>query len=204
MAFVKAFENITGADQTDVSEKCDRVVELAALAAKAAPADLLTKWFGVGNHVGARKQLNAMNEYLTKKCTRLTFVGKPINHYVDGVTVDPGDYGQVIGNIRTTTANFQKSVAHVSSGLRIFIYSEYFKAGRYERMNTIYHELTHKILGTSDYKYGHGSCQKFAIKYPGTVLKNADNYGYFMADLDRRQSKQNDDVDLSGLPSLFD
>lgn len=186
---IVGFENITKNYQADLKEMLQRVVALNHTVAMApgAYAALLSKWFG-GNSGVAVTKIKAVDTYFTKKCSRITFVSYPEDHFVDGVEVEANDYGQVIPNVGT----------HVSSGLRVFVYGLYFRSKRYERINTVYHELTHKIIDTSDYRYGHNKC----LAYSGSAnaVKNADNYGYFMADLDRSQKG---DLDISGVAALF-
>ncbi len=165
--------------------------EVAALAKKATTGYLQDRkdWFGtkaqsddlVGN-------LKRMDEYLNKKCVLITFVKKNVGHQVDSVAVDPDDYGQVIPNVGYTTANFKTTEWHVSSGLRVYTMSEYFEAvktgDREEMVNYVYHEISHKVLDTVDYRYGPVKCKAFAISHPNHVVKNADNYGYFIAAVD--------------------
>ena len=49
-------------------------------------------------------------------------------------------------------------------------------------MNTIIHEITHKVLETTDHDYGPSSCVKLAQKSPVKAAENADNYGYLLAE----------------------
>ena len=42
---------------------------------------------------------------------------------------------------------------------------------------TIYHELSHKLLGTNDHQYGPAACKRLPKQQQ---LRNADNYGCFI------------------------
>ncbi|HBA67358.1 MAG TPA: hypothetical protein DCZ48_14500 [Methylococcaceae bacterium] len=165
--------------------------EVAALAARATSGfpELRTRYFGTSaNSRELQQNLDAMDNYLNKKCVLITFVRKNVGHRVDSVPVEVGDYGQVIPNVGRTTANFKTTEWHVSGGLRVYTMNEYFDAvntnDREEMVNYIYHEITHKVLDTIDYKYGKEKCKAFAIKNPLLAIKNADSYGYFIADID--------------------
>lgn len=48
-----------------------------------------------------------------------------------------------------------------------------------EATQTIYHELTHKVLKTKDHCYGTELCAQLAQNTPQLACDNADNYGYF-------------------------
>jgi hypothetical protein len=50
-----------------------------------------------------------------------------------------------------------------------------------EKLNYVYHEITHKVLDTVDFKYGEKSCEKLAIDHPKRAVRNADNWGYYIA-----------------------
>jgi hypothetical protein len=49
-------------------------------------------------------------------------------------------------------------------------------------VHTIYHELTHKVIGTNDHEYG--AAQSKGLIADGRALKNADSYAFFLMDLD--------------------
>lgn len=44
---------------------------------------------------------------------------------------------------------------------------------------TVYHELTHKVLGTRDHAYGKIKCRGFALKEQPKATSNADNFGFY-------------------------
>lgn len=167
--------------------------DVQALAAKATSnyVDERKRWFGTAAETKTLvDKLKIMDNYLNKKCSSITFVKKNIGHKVDSVAVQSNDYGQVIPNVGYTTANFKATEWHVSGGLRVYAMNEYFNAeangNREELINYVYHEICHKVLDTKDYCYGPKSCKALAIQSPDTAVKNADNYGYFIAAVDAK------------------
>ncbi|MBZ8139467.1 hypothetical protein CLD22_06065 [Rubrivivax gelatinosus] len=48
-----------------------------------------------------------------------------------------------------------------------------------EATQTLYHELTHKVIRTVDHCYGTQACRQLAQSTPAQACNNADNYGYF-------------------------
>lgn len=44
---------------------------------------------------------------------------------------------------------------------------------------TVYHELTHKVLKTVDHAYGKIKCRGFAAANQGNALRNADNWAFY-------------------------
>lgn len=115
------------------------------------------------------------------KMTRKTHLGGPRQP----VGSDAGDffgYAFPIDN-RATGAD---TVTHQGSGFRVYLGKDYFKTGVVdrERAQTIYHELTHKIIGTNDHFYEAGNCRAQAKKGNLQCRRNADSFGYFVTSLD--------------------
>ena len=183
--FTVAGEGLTGPQVDELRNICTTVCDLAHRAATQNIGDKL-KWFGaLANSATVTDGLKTMDEYLNKKCTRITFVRKNTGQIVDAVPAEGNDYGQVIPNVMQTTANFQKSAKHTSSGLRIFAMNEIIAAidtnDQLEKLNYVYHEISHKVLDTVDFKYGTGPCKTLAITHPARAVRNADNWGYYIA-----------------------
>jgi uncharacterized phage infection (PIP) family protein YhgE len=178
-------EGLTADQIAELKSICAEVAQLAHKAATTAVGDR-AKWFGkMANSKDVTDGLKRMDEYLDRQCIQLNFVRKNTGQIVDQVPAEDSDYGQVIPNIAQTTAQFRKAPAHVSSGLRIFAMNEIINAiknnDRVEKLNYVYHEISHKVLGTVDYKYGASACEKLALDAPGQAVRNADNWGYFIA-----------------------
>jgi hypothetical protein len=179
---------LTKAEEADLQAMLLRVAALAKAAAEKSIGDRV-KWFGtLATNAVLSEGLKTMSTYINEKCVRLTFVRKHSGQIIDEVPAEDSDYGQVIPNVSTTIANFVRSAPHVSSGLRIYAMNEIVDAiannDRKEKLNYIYHEISHKVLGTVDFKYGEGSCKKLAKDKPKSALRNADNWGYYIAELD--------------------
>jgi hypothetical protein len=178
------FENCSSQDIKEITARANRIIALAPELAKTTKLNPdLKKWFGAGADQ-ALKKIKIMSDYLTKKCKILTFKKLVLGGKCDGAPVEIGDYGQVIPTVQTRYLK-EDDLAKVPSGLRIFLSPYYFSvnATEYEKDNCIYHELTHKIIMTVDYRYGPSECEWLAKNFPGSVHKNADNYGYLIADL---------------------
>lgn len=70
---------------------------------------------------------------------------------------------------------------HVGSGMRLYLATAYtsLAPGHFNRPHTIYHELTHKTLGTEDHMYEGWPCRNLALNDAGKAATNADSYAWF-------------------------
>jgi hypothetical protein len=180
-------EGLTDEQVAELTNVCTTVCRLAHDAATNNVGNKV-KWFGALANSGVVSEgLKTMDKYLNNQCVRITFVRKNTGQIVDQVPAEASDYGQVLPNIMTTTANFRKTPKHTSSGLRIFAMNEIVNAiasgDKLEKVNYVYHEVSHKVLDTVDYKYGKASCKKLAINKPNRAVRNADNWGYYIAEM---------------------
>lgn len=67
---------------------------------------------------------------------------------------------------------------HAGSGIRIVLGPAWSQVATLRsRAATIYHELTHKILGTNDHRYGEFACKCLPKEM---ARRNADNYCLFI------------------------
>jgi hypothetical protein len=81
--------------------------------------------------------------------------------------------------------------AHTGSGMRIYLGKEYFDSKNFfqnspfgmDMAQTIYHELTHKVLGTNDHWYGAARCRREAKAQPLKARRNADSFAYMVTGL---------------------
>ena len=148
------------------------VVALAATMGRG--AKLRNTWFkSEANSAGMKTRLKAMDDYLTKRCTLLTFVVKGVNHRVDEADVEQDDFAQVI------------NTNYISSGTRIFILPSFPTQAFDEQVNTVCHELSHRILQTTDWPSGnqcYGRAEAMALSGPDAIIC-AENWGYFYMDL---------------------
>jgi hypothetical protein len=68
---------------------------------------------------------------------------------------------------------------HIGSGYRIILGKAFDHSDPvFYNMGVIYHELTHKILGTNDHCYGERNSK--SLKGTARAIKNADNYNFFL------------------------
>jgi hypothetical protein len=84
--------------------------------------------------------------------------------------------GSRVGPVSSSTPLF-----HTGSGMRMYLgYQTVMSAtiDHLELVQTIYHELSHKVIGTNDHEYGRNESK--ALIADGRAIKNADNYGYFL------------------------
>jgi len=197
-------------DETDnVTKYANLVAELSKVARETKPVALLKPWFGSLDNK-ALERVVLIDKYLNEKCTQITFVKKEGGATVDDAKVMLNDYGQVIPQVEEHKD--PKDLSHVQSGLRIFILPYFWavpkEKAHYERVNTVYHEISHKVLGTTDSCYGAEACKALAtwtagsppsalkkyVEKRGTSIGDqiycADSYGYFMADLDAFKNKK--------------
>ncbi len=160
-------------------------------------AEYRQKWFGQRDTVRVLNMLASIDKYLNEKCTRITLVREAGDHY--------GSVWPTIMVDNESTADYQRGDGYlrVPAGLRIGIASSYDnpeteskggKSGLYtvplQRMNTIFHEITHKVLhtddvvypGTNDECYGDKLCKKLSHIHPDLAINNADNWGFYLAE----------------------
>ena len=145
-------------------------------------------WFGTPTRAALGDMSSKADLMLMAMKTRpITFVLREqiTNHIIDNVdplgptyddVVGPGVYGYVwsAGN-------------HTGSGMRVVINQRFLtKPDRYlGPAATIYHELTHKVLGTSDkdsagaFVYGVDNCKALAEDKPEDARKVADCWSYY-------------------------
>jgi hypothetical protein len=73
-------------------------------------------------------------------------------------------------------------VFHVGSGMRIMVvWASHAKHDMDYLVQTMYHELTHKVGSTNDQGgYRESTCLGYARTAPHTAVKNAENYNLFL------------------------
>lgn len=83
------------------------------------------------------------------------------------------------------TGDHEGPLFHTGSGMRLYLgYQTVMKApiDDTDLVQTIYHELSHKVIGTNDHEYGRNESK--SLIPDGRALKNADNYGFFLLSVD--------------------
>jgi Lysine-specific metallo-endopeptidase len=148
-----------------------------------------TTWFGTANHGELMVMVDKAETMLDAMRTRnitLVLRENQVMHYVNGD--DPlapmedddlgtGTFGYVWGS----------GPRHNGSGMRVICCDQFLlTACQYEgAAATIYHEITHKVLGTSDKSsagvttYGIPDCKALASSDPASARNVADNWCYY-------------------------
>ena len=155
---------------------------------------LIRRWFGVRAVPGGAvyddfdAKRRKMNDYLNSQCQVLSFVKKPYGKRVDGAVVEQGDLAQVMRScFRTDPSGF------VPSGIRIYLLGRgLIQQSENERFNTIAHEISHRVIGTTDAPrgtavYGRNNALALANLYSADAVRCAENWGYFYQEVMERQ-----------------
>ncbi len=100
-----------------------------------------------------------------------------LNHYVNGdYPFSPMEDGKSTENVYGYVWGHQ-----AGSGYRVVLCNQFVNdPDRSEATQTMYHELTHKVIKTVDHVYGRPGCLDLAKKSPGQAIENADNWGYYL------------------------
>ena len=154
---------------------------------------LIRRWFGADAVPGGTcyaafdTKRKKMSEYLNQQCQVLSFVKKPYGKKVDSAVVEQGDLAQVMRScFRTDPSGF------VPSGIRIYLLGRgLIKQGENERFNTIAHEISHRVIGTTDRCFGmmiYGRTKALALASvdSATAITCAENWGYFYQEVMER------------------
>lgn len=169
----------------------------------------LSKWFGSADRVAIGHMLTNLNKYLNERCTSITLVSTPGSSFgaiwyeptTFGFEDDEGYSEKMWGSsVKTNSkSDFQKPGGYLllSTGIRIQVSGAYYDPPEKNgndgldqmdtgRINTIFHEITHRVLQTVDAPkgkcYGYNNVRNLALTNPAQALQNADNWGYFLAD----------------------
>lgn len=194
------FEGTSAQQQAAIEASAAKMVAVAAFATTLGDARI-THWFGDAalsggaNFADCDARRKKMSGYLGKQCSSLTFVNKVIGDIVDNAPCEHGDIAQVInGAFKTKTVLGQRSRlteadGFVPSGLRIFMHPGFMTrssgAARPfdNQFNTLMHEISHRVIATTDHWYGEGSALDAAQHNNALAVDCAENWGYFYADL---------------------
>jgi hypothetical protein len=154
-------------------------------------------WFAQQSRAEVQSALENLGAYLSHRCERLTFKVLKTGMRCDNGEMGENVAGQVIPTVMLEGQDDpdlrkENGYLHVPTGLRIFLGPSYLApvAGYYDavrktltisRFMTLFHEMTHKIIGTTDEgrTYGYHSCK--AIKDTDGAVKCADSWTYFLS-----------------------
>jgi hypothetical protein len=182
-------ENVPAGIQQNITETCGVLNQVAAEAAAGLGRTLQTTWFGnAATSADVLGKLKRYDNYLNKRCVRLTFAWKTVGQVVDCADVENGDIAQVQRGVREPTGE-----KFITSGLRIYLLPVFSQRDRTERVNTLAHEVSHKILDTTDRPsgvnvYGRNLARALAVSNGAAAAKCAENWGIFYEDLMKARS----------------
>jgi hypothetical protein len=205
------YENLDRVWQVNISVACTMVERLSFLALKFTRAKTIASmvaWFGedADSNPGLRENILRMHAVIIDTTRTVTFVNalgtqlrvhyNPDNILQSPVPIAPtpvkemeGYYAWVFplgmqafpsGKMLTK----KDPLAHAGSGMRLYLGYQTLMAPRVDDLDliqSIYHELTHKVLATNDHDYGEEPCK--SLISDGRALENADNYGFFLIHL---------------------
>jgi hypothetical protein len=194
------FDGISLAKQRQLIQARDDAARLAALFNAATHRALLIEWFGAGADTdgGLIANLRLMQTILDDSMRTVTFVERsggslqvsynPDNIAQPPVLMPPGSpaaglAGTAAYAFPTDARGQSETKFHVGSGMRIYIGPTFGTRNQHEDAQTVYHEMTHKVLGTNDHAYDPNPCRALARTDPASARKNADNYAYFVTSL---------------------
>jgi hypothetical protein len=182
------FEGASDSIKTAITEFCPILNRLSKAAADGAGGRALERWFGIqGKGPQMLSKLKEFDRFLNYQCTRLTFVVKPLGATVDCAEVVNGDLAQVIRNLPGDGGRH-----FLPSGIRIFILPAFAGQSREEAFNTLAHEVSHRVLDTTDYPvvngvrkqtYGKQAALALAAADGAAAMTCAENWGYFFMDM---------------------
>ncbi len=180
------FSKERSAIEACVPERMNKVVKAAENVGNA----LIQRWFGSKACPGGTRyaafnaKRKAMSAYLNNQCQVLTFVKAIYGHRVDSAVVEKGDYAQVMRSCFTKEGG-EAVPGFVPSGLRIYLLGTGFvDLDEQERFNTIAHEISHRVLDTTDYWYGKNKSLARAVSNSSKCVDCAENWGYFYQEVD--------------------
>jgi hypothetical protein len=152
-------------------------------------------WFAQGSLAEVQTSIVNLDQYLNSRCTGISFKVLQVGGRCDSDTVVASLAGQVVPTVMLDgedRPDFRKPSGYlkVPPGLRIFLGPLYFSVNEHYdavlktvgiyRFMTLFHELSHKIIKTTDVEYELPNCLR--IKDTAEAVKCADSWGYFLTD----------------------
>jgi hypothetical protein len=137
-----------------------------------APDALKQKWFGAAQVSRVAGQVATMRLFVDGLSGGKTITFRRLSA--------AGLYGSVWPTVATP---YTKQSFTVGSGIMIRLQDVYFTSVVAEKVNTVFHELTHKLLDTDDaLGYNPADLEAAAISNPAAAIKNAENWTQFFAE----------------------
>lgn len=192
--------HFTEAGRRNITEACTILARLSKLVihSGALRNRLLRENFGTDSNTTLSRNLMLLNNVINNQSRTVTFVdgsNRRVRVKVDPQNLDNPQrlmdkpYSKAVMNragawvhtLPGTGAPRKPGEYHVGSGMRIVLGKAFVSfTNKYERAGVIYHELTHKVLGTNDHTYDINVCKKLAKTNTAKAMKNANNYYFFI------------------------
>lgn len=154
-----------------------------------------SNWFAQQSLSEVQSALVNLDQYLNHRCARITFKVLAVGNRCDNKETGAGLAGKVIPTVMLQgqdRPDFRRENGYlqVSSGLKVFFgplylsvrtnYDPMLSTVAIYRFMTLFHELTHKIIKTTDQEYELVNCKN--IKDTPRAVMCADSWGYFLTD----------------------
>jgi hypothetical protein len=177
---------ITAGEQQAIEEWVPKMLDTVVRAALSVGDGVITRWFGAtagpggGTYADFDGKRKKMSDYVLNRCQVISFVKKTYGKKVDTAEVVQGDLAQVMRSCFGTDPD-----SFTPSGVRIYVLgSGLINQDSHERFNTITHELSHRVIGTTDAPlgssvYGKQNALTLATSSSAGAVKCAENWGYF-------------------------
>jgi hypothetical protein len=148
-------------------------------------------WFGDSDLAEIGDCVLTMNEFFESSKRLVTFVDRRkgtdrlIEYAGPGKQATYGESAPMTWKdyaaVKCLSDDAEPFSAHVGSGLRVYLGERFFHPSKttIDRANTVYHELSHKLLKTVDHEYGAQSCLALARSAPEQAIWNADNWSFY-------------------------
>ncbi|RYG00321.1 MAG: hypothetical protein EON94_09710 [Caulobacteraceae bacterium] len=182
------YEEFTNAELTKAKKGWSDAYRSAELAARGIAMvgrdtkeeERFRRWFGNPDPARVALVKQGIDKVLMAfKQNRVTIVNRPeiTLHYVDGV--DP--FGDMHEGFKGDSVYGYVYHHQAGSGYRVVMGKHFLHdADPIEgAAQTVYHELTHKVLHTKDHVYTKVKSRSLALQRPADALTNADNYAYY-------------------------
>lgn len=151
---------------------------------------LLARWFGndaIPAGTGGKsckEKREKLSDYMNNRCQVISFVKKIVGQTVDSAKVETHDLAQVM---RSCFGHGKDDF--VPSGVRVYVLGQgLINQTVNEQFNTIVHELSHRVVGTTDFIggrsiYGRSAALQLARENSAGAVDCAENWGYFYQEL---------------------
>ncbi len=193
------FEGFGALEKGDFKLACETLGLMSASAVRGS-MDGYERWLGTEiDAEDVRLSLQRVDEVIQDAARVITFVdmrNSVLRPLVTGAGT-PWQFGDAVpfddvagamartvkftGKERIQAMTDNLPIAHVGSGMRLYVGRDLVALDRRNKARVIYHELTHKVLGTEDFRYGEADCVEYAKVDSDGACQNADSWSFFAA-----------------------